>query len=202
MKYYAVYRGRKTGIFTSWNECKAQVNHYKGAVFKSFESKAEAEKFLHKGNDSTMPNVHTENQTEYAYAFTDGSFNEANGKYGFGGFLVDNHGIKHIIQGNGCNPEFALMRNVAGEILGAECAIMMAISLGIKDLIIYYDYSGVECWAKGMWKANKPKTKEFADFVRSSEKLLNISFKHVKAHTGIEGNEQADRLAKEAVGIC
>ena len=36
MKYYAVKKGRKTGIFTTWDDCKAQVNGYKGAVYKSF----------------------------------------------------------------------------------------------------------------------------------------------------------------------
>ena len=31
---------------------------------------------------------------------------------------------------------------------------------------------------------------------------VNITFKKVEAHTGIEGNEMADVLAKNAVGIA
>jgi len=42
-KYYVVWAGRKTGIFTSWDACESQVNGFKGARFKSFPSKAEAE---------------------------------------------------------------------------------------------------------------------------------------------------------------
>ena len=37
MKFYAVKQGRKTGIFTSWDEAKAQVDGYSGAVYKSFK---------------------------------------------------------------------------------------------------------------------------------------------------------------------
>ena len=35
-KYYAVRAGRKTGIFETWDECRAQTTGFKGASFKSF----------------------------------------------------------------------------------------------------------------------------------------------------------------------
>jgi ribonuclease HI len=37
-KYYVVWKGRKTGIFYSWEECSAQVTGFNGAVYKSFEN--------------------------------------------------------------------------------------------------------------------------------------------------------------------
>ena len=43
-KYYVVWRGRKTGIFTSWEACSAQVSGYPNAKYKAFQSKAAAEK--------------------------------------------------------------------------------------------------------------------------------------------------------------
>lgn len=42
-KFYVVWKGRKTGIFTSWDECAAQVTGYPDAEYKSFESRAAAE---------------------------------------------------------------------------------------------------------------------------------------------------------------
>ncbi len=42
-KYYVVWKGRKTGIFTSWAECEKQVKGVVGAQFKAFDSGAEAE---------------------------------------------------------------------------------------------------------------------------------------------------------------
>ena len=42
-KYYVVWKGRKPGIFTTWNECKAQVDGFAGARYKSFPTLGEAE---------------------------------------------------------------------------------------------------------------------------------------------------------------
>lgn len=42
-KYYVVWVGKKTGIFTSWPECQAQVSGVQDAKFKSFETKALAD---------------------------------------------------------------------------------------------------------------------------------------------------------------
>ena len=45
-KFYAVKIGRKPGIYLTWDECKQQVDKFKGAVYKSFNSKDEAKVFL------------------------------------------------------------------------------------------------------------------------------------------------------------
>jgi ribonuclease HI len=42
-KTYVVWKGRKPGIYASWDACKAQVEGYTGAVYKSFPTRAEAE---------------------------------------------------------------------------------------------------------------------------------------------------------------
>ena len=45
-KFYAVRKGKKTGIFNTWDECKEQVNGYSGAEYKSFTLKEEAEEYI------------------------------------------------------------------------------------------------------------------------------------------------------------
>lgn len=42
-KFYVVWQGKKPGIYTNWPECQEQINGVKTALYKSFESKAEAE---------------------------------------------------------------------------------------------------------------------------------------------------------------
>lgn len=42
-KYYVVWKGRQTGIFTAWGECEAQVKGFAGAQYKAFDSLKEAE---------------------------------------------------------------------------------------------------------------------------------------------------------------
>ena len=47
--YYAVRKGRKTGIFYTWAECEAQVKRYSGASFKGFQTREEAQLFVDSG---------------------------------------------------------------------------------------------------------------------------------------------------------
>ena len=42
MTWYVVHRGRKTGVFCSWDACHAQVIGFKGACYKGFNSREEA----------------------------------------------------------------------------------------------------------------------------------------------------------------
>ena len=42
-KYYVVWHGHRPGIYSSWESCQAQVKNFPNAVYKSFETKAEAE---------------------------------------------------------------------------------------------------------------------------------------------------------------
>ncbi|MGX4644535.1 ribonuclease H family protein [Holzapfeliella sp. JNUCC 80] len=46
MKYYAVKKGRKSGIYEDWASAKEQVMGYKGAIYKSFTTKEQAESFM------------------------------------------------------------------------------------------------------------------------------------------------------------
>ena len=42
-KYYVVWRGRLTGIFKSWEECKQQVDGFEGAQYKGYPTRELAE---------------------------------------------------------------------------------------------------------------------------------------------------------------
>lgn len=48
-KYYVVWVGKTPGIYTSWDQCKAQVEGFTGAKYKSFSSRQEAEQALQSG---------------------------------------------------------------------------------------------------------------------------------------------------------
>src|SRR5699024_9477843 len=43
-KYYVVWKGKKTGIFENWKDCKEVISGFKGAQYKSFLSFEEAKK--------------------------------------------------------------------------------------------------------------------------------------------------------------
>ena len=50
MKFYAVRKGRKPGIYSTWSECEAQVKGFPQAEYKSFRQRADAESYL-QGNE-------------------------------------------------------------------------------------------------------------------------------------------------------
>ena len=50
-------------------------------------------------------------------------------------------------------------------------------------------------------QTNKPGTKKYKEFIGKASKKINIIFKKVRDHTGVDGNEEADMLAKKAAGI-
>lgn len=191
-KFYAVRVGAVPGIYGTWEECRAQVHGFAGARYKSFPTFAEAQEYL--GTERK------ERLEAEAYAFVDGSFNVSTGVYGYGGFLVYKK-ERYMLMGNGNDEQMSSMRNVAGEVLGSMAAVEKALELGIKSLDIYYDYMGIQMWATGEWKRNKAGTIAYYDYIQSVKDKIHLNFVKVKGHSGVEGNEEADRLAKQAVGL-
>lgn len=214
-KYYAIKMGLVPGIYNDWDEAEAQIHGFPGAQYKGFNTKEEAEAYLN-GTLIEMPKKkpvkkpvkkvekktsEPEERYELPYAFVDGSFNPQTNVYGCGGFIFDENNERYPILAKGEDEEMASMRNVAGEVLGATLAIQKALELGLSKLTVYYDYEGIEMWATRKWKRNKKGTAQYSDFVASIEDKIKLTFVHVTAHTGIPGNEEADKMAKEAVGI-
>ncbi|MDY0235899.1 MAG: ribonuclease H family protein [Gudongella sp.] len=194
--FYSVKQGRNPGIYTNWEEAKAQVIGFSGAVYKKFERIEDAKEFL-EGNLKNNPIDEIEDKAELI-AYVDGSYDLESGSYSYGVVIIGND-FKETLSGREQNPEMASMRNVAGEIKGAMCAMKWAVDHNKKNLYIYYDYTGIENWAKGNWKANKKGTQEYREYYNSIKDRLNVEFRKVKAHSGDQYNDEADKLAKDAI---
>lgn len=192
-KFYAVKKGRQVGLFLTWAECEAQVKGFKGAIYKSFQTREEALFFLEE-----QPQRMDE---DGLIAYVDGSYNLKTCEYGYGCVILHGQSVIEQFNGKGNSADYVSMRNVAGEILGSEMAIRYAMKHGYPLICIYYDYEGIEKWANGMWKANKVGTKAYQRFIQESRQYIDISFVKVLAHSGDVYNDVADSLAKKAVGI-
>lgn len=194
-KYYAVVKGRKTGIFDNWEECKKHIEGYSGAIYKGFTNYEDAYNFF---NGEVKNTIKSQEETKKIEAYVDGSYSEEYGKYSYGCvILFDNEILKFC--GADDNKDYVSMRNVAGELLGAMEAIKWAYENKHNSITIYYDYEGIERWANGTWKTNKKGTKDYLEFIKKYKKYLEINFEKVKAHSGDLYNEEADKLAKIAL---
>ena len=191
-KYYAVKNGRKIGIFESWDECKRQVMGFSGASYKSFSNRLDAENFI-KGESEKKE------KSEF-YAYVDGSFSKDKLEFSYGAVLFKDGEVLEFSE-KFSDPELILMRNVAGEIKGAEFVMRYCIENGISEIDIYYDYMGIEKWCTGEWQANKPGTISYRDYYNSIKNKLAVNFIKVKGHSGDKYNDLADLLAKKALGI-
>ena len=193
-KFYAVRKGKKTGIFSTWDECKEQVTGFKGAIYKSFKTLEEAEEFV-KGNEEKIESVEA---VDGVYAYIDGSFDRVQGIYGSGVVIVDGD-KKYEFKHAGNREDYAQLHNVAGELEAAKYVMWYAVDKKIKEITLFYDYQGIESWAIGDWQANLPYTQDYVSFYNKVKTRVKVNFVKVEAHTGVELNELVDKLAKEAI---
>lgn len=206
--YYAVRVGKTPGIYKTWEECKAQVIGYKGAIYKGFAEKQDAEDFLRGGLSASSTDAASDNdenpQVEPSVseitAYVDGSFNSGK-SFGCGCIILKDGEIIAEISKAYEDEELATMRNVAGEIKASELAMQYALDNGYTSLSIYHDYQGIASWCLGEWKTNKAGTIAYKQFYDDIKDKLKVHFIKVKGHSGDEYNEIADRLAKKALGI-
>ncbi len=196
-KFYAVRKGRKSGIYYSWPECQEQITGFSGAEYKSFKTMTEAEEYLAVGTGKKQIQCAPEN---VAIAYVDGSYNVRTGEYSYGAVLRY-QGQEYEFSEKGVDTSLADMRNVAGEILGARKMMELCIEKNIPVLKLYYDYEGIEKWCTGAWQAKKPGTIAYKQAYDSMKEKLHVEFHKVAAHTGVALNERVDQLAKSALGI-
>ncbi len=193
-KFYGVRSGRKSGVFLTWEECKKQVAGFKGAVYKSFLTREEAEAFVQRRA------AREEELSVEVRAYVDGSYHRGTREFSFGAVLFTPEGVVERAE-KFSDVSLAAMRNVAGELKGAEFAMRFCLEKGYHSLALYYDYAGIEKWCSGEWTAAKRGTIAYKNFYDSIGERLKIYFIKVAAHTGNTYNERVDALAKQALGI-
>ena len=61
---YSVHKGRVSGIYTTWTECKKQIDKFDGAIYKKFNNKDEAKAFLENGFGNKKPKIITRREND------------------------------------------------------------------------------------------------------------------------------------------
>ncbi|TNK98469.1 ribonuclease HI, partial [Mycoplasmopsis pullorum] len=208
-KYYVVKVGKVPGIYETWAQTQEQVTKFPNAQYKAFATKDEALDYLNSDftvekQDSTNDAIDLEidNLTDQeVLAFVDGSYtkdSKQQEKYSFGVVLITTKANDYLSRGFE-NPDYVKFRNVAGEIEGAKEAILWALTNQKSKIKIFHDYEGIAKWPNKEWDAKTEITRNYVDFYEQKKDLIDIQFAHVKSHSGVIFNEEADQLAKNAL---
>lgn len=193
--YYAVKNGRQIGIFKTWAECQKLVQGFPGALFKGFVTKAEADAYM--ATTVAAPAIVDEALEQRHHIYVDGSY--FNKKYSWGFAVYFEGKLLHTANGVGTSAAAAKLHNVAGEVEATIQAVKWAEGEKLPSVVIYHDYTGIAEWAERRWQANTPVTQAYAAFM--ADYLGWVIFRKVSGHTGVEGNELADKLAKAALDM-
>lgn len=152
-KYYVVWKGKKTGVFTSWKVCKTQIDGFEGAQYKAFANLNEAEKAFkgryedYKGKNTKKPTLSSAEKATYGSPILESLAVDAAcagnpGKMEYRGVLTKSK-KQVFIQG-----PFKKGTNNIGEFLALVHGIALLKSKKMDDLPIYSDSKIAMSWVK------------------------------------------------------
>ncbi|HEY7141923.1 MAG TPA: ribonuclease H family protein [Methylomirabilota bacterium] len=202
-----------SGIYDTWDACRAAVSGVAGARYQGVSSRAVAEAMLRGEGLRLEPG---------AYAFVDG-----NGMGGIGAVLVEQGeagpvSVRDIsttvydVFGRAGIPSLDTRSKITGATDGLQniLAELGALHAALQEtapgsaLTVVHDYEGVGAWLEGRWKAKNPIV---ADVVAAARALiearrLRVRFRHQRGHESTFAgrndfaayNARADKLATEA----
>ncbi|MGZ9215045.1 MAG: ribonuclease H1 domain-containing protein [Candidatus Binatia bacterium] len=220
-KFYVVWSGRQTGVFTDWATTQRAVDKFAGARFKSFPTRAAAEQAFGRGGSASSPAkttgsskagtsdsqrraAHTAHQFDVSI-YCDGACDPNPGEAG-SGIVVYRAGELAELWYGLYNP---MGTNNTAELHALYHALRMAdaeLKSGNSVEICSdsaYSINCIRAWAPGWekkgWKKAGGEIKNLEiiqacyAIYRRIKKQLTLT--HVAAHVGTEGNELADRMA-------
>jgi len=217
-KFYAVAKGVRPGIYTNWPEAKAQIDGFRGALYRGFATYKEAEEWLKKpvlspkgsepGTGSEHP-VHAacsdplKSSPDRVIIYTDGGSSGNPGPGGYGIVQVCDGRMKEITGG------FRHTTNNRMELMAVIVALRQLESRD-RPVTVYTDSSYVvngitkgwaKTWRKNNWiKSDKQPAlnpdlwEELLDLAA----VLDVTFEWVRGHAGNPLNERCDELAVTA----
>ncbi|KAF9056015.1 ribonuclease H-like domain-containing protein [Panaeolus papilionaceus] len=223
--YYAVQKGRTTGIFDTWGDCEAQVKGFVGAKFKKFSNRAEAEVFVRgegpaSSSVSAAPSTSSaeaklpkptepleDDELGYLVVYTDGAC-KGNGKSGsVAGIGVwwgpnDPRNIAERCPGDQTNNRaelIAILRMLEETPISSTPLLVKSDSQYSINCLTNWIFK----WQSNGFRLGDGSPIKNAGIIKSIWAQLGIReasgqkfrFKYVKGHSGHYGNDGADDMA-------
>ena len=191
-KYYVVWNGKRTGVFSSWNVCKKQIEGFAGAQYKSFASLDEAEVAFsksyedYKGKNSSKPTLSDSEKEKYGKPIlesiaVDAACSGNPGKMEYRGVLT--HDKKEIFR----KGPYIKGTNNIGEFLALVHGISLLKQKQKETIPIYSDSKIAMSWVR----QKKCKTK--LQFDASNKELQQLI---IRAETWLKNNTFKNPILK------
>lgn len=215
--YYAISKGKECNkIVLSWDECKNMVHGFKGAIYKKFSSREEAQLYLEQNKNTQVSQQNTSDtiinkrksnpNTKTIIIYTDGSLVRRQKEIyaGYGIFIPSkNIEISEILEGTKTNNRAeltAIIRSIKMFKIDEDVCIHIytdsQYSMGI------FGETGIKYKQKNYMKNTTTEVPN-ADLVKIAVELADLyilKFTHINSHTSLDdihsrGNDRADTLA-------
>ncbi|MDG2193670.1 MAG: ribonuclease H family protein [Polaribacter sp.] len=180
-KFYVVWSGHKTGVFSSWAVCKKHIDGFKNAQYKAFADKAAAELAFtksyndYKGKNTKKPTLTVAEKQAYGTPIlesisVDAACSGNPGIMEYRGVLT--HSKKELFK----KGPYQRGTNNIGEFLALVHGIAMLKSKGMDALPIYSDSKIAMSWVrKKQCRTNlvfDKKNKNLLELIQRAEKWL------------------------------
>ena len=208
-KFYAVKRGRKTGLYTVWAECAAQVKGFQGAVYKGFMTEEEARAWLGGADARTKePRAAAEMAAPSApdadyIIHTDGSCLRNPGGAGGWAAVIETAATGAVEEKSGGDPETTNNRMELTAALMALSAVpegaRVALYTDSQYLKNAFTKFWLPAWKKRGWKKADGEPVLNQDLwvqLDAAFAARQVQFHWVKGHAGNPRNERCDALAR------
>lgn len=208
-KFYAVKRGRKTGLYTVWAECAAQVKGFQGAVYKGFMTEEEARAWLGGADARTeQPRAAAEMAEPSApdadyIIHTDGSCLRNPGGAGGWAAVIETTATGAVEEKSGGDPETTNNRMELTAALMALSAVpegaRVALYTDSQYLKNAFTKFWLPAWKKRGWRKADGEPVLNQDLwvqLDAAFAARQVQFHWVKGHAGNPRNERCDALAR------
>ena len=212
LKFYAVKRGRKPGIYSQWygeNGAEAQVKGYPGAIYRGFLSREEAMSFLKNGSykaslreSPVSTRIPHEPHKDKIVIYTDGGCQNNPGPGGYGVVIQSGKERKELSGGYRLttNNRMELMACIVGlQTLPPRSSVILHSDS--KYVIDALSKGWAKKWWENSWMRNNKERAQNPDLWRKRLVLCekhDVEFLWVKGHAGNRENERCDELATKA----
>ncbi len=182
-KYYAVKRGKSTGLFNNWAECQEAIKGYSGAEYKSFTDEKTALLYLMgeevKPKATVKSDIQKLTREDECNVFASGSYEKDASKCNLAIIIKNVIGTRTYlccVLDEFCDKQ----KTIAAEILSAYIGLKLAVDLGYKNINLYSNYEGIKRWAEKDWAAKNEVVSNFVRCIKENSKSGRICVYQLK----------------------